>query len=107
MTSFWRTLVLILAGLGAAWAVTRIGGAPPTVWNTLDEAAPAATPEPAAAPAADQPAPTAEGAAPSQADIEAQIRQAEEALGERADPNQELPVDPLRADVAISLPSDI
>jgi hypothetical protein len=100
MTSFWRTLVLILAGFGAAWAVTRIGGTPPTVWNTLDEAAPAPTPEPAAAPAA-------EGAAPSQADIEAQIRRAEEALGERADPNQELPVDPLRADVAISLPSDI
>lgn len=89
MTSFWRTLVLILAGLGAAWAVTRVGGVPPTVWNTLDEAA------------------TGERAAPSQADIEAQIRQAEEALGERADPNQELPVDPLRADVAISLPSDI
>jgi hypothetical protein len=97
MTSFWRTLVLILAGLGAAWAVTRVGGVPPTVWNTLDDAAPAA----------DVPAAPAEGAAPTQADIEAQIRQAEEALGERADPNQELPVDPLRADVAISLPSDI
>lgn len=97
MTSFWRTLVLILAGLGAAWAVTRIGGVPPTVWNTLDETTPAA----------DLPAPPAEAAPPSQAEIEAQIRQAEEALGERADPNQELPVDPLRADVAISLPSDI
>jgi len=92
MTSFWRTLVLILAGLGAAWAVTRIGGVPPTVFNTLDETTPA---------------PPAETAAPSQADIEAEIRKAEEALGERADPNQELPVDPLRADVPISLPSDI
>jgi hypothetical protein len=91
MTSFWRTLVLILAGFGAAWAVTRVGGVPPTVFNTLDDETPAA----------DVPA------APSQADIEAQIRQAEEALGERADPDQELPVDPLRADVAISLPSDI
>ena len=91
MTSFWRTLVLILAGFGAAWAVTRLGGVPPTVFNTLDDETPAA----------DVPA------APSQADIEAQIRQAEEALGERADPDQELPVDPLRADVAISLPSDI
>ena len=91
MTSFWRTLVLMLAGFGAAWAVTRVGGVPPTVFNTLDDETPAA----------DVPA------APSQADIEAQIRQAEEALGERADPDQELPVDPLRADVAISLPSDI
>jgi hypothetical protein len=100
MTSLRRTLVLILAGLGAAWAVTRIGGVPPTVWNTLDEAAPAG-------PAAEPRPPPAEAAAPSQAEIEAQIRQAEEALGERADPNQELPVDPLRADVAISLPSDI
>ena len=86
MTSFWRTLVLILAGFGAAWAVTRLGGVPPTVFNTLDDTAPSA---------------------PSPADIAAQIRQAEEALGERADPDQELPVDPLRADVAISLPSDI
>ena len=91
MTSFWRTLVLMLAGFGAAWDVTRVGGVPPTVFNTLDDETPAA----------DVPA------APSQADIEAQIRQAEEALGERADPDQELPVDPLRADVAISLPSDI
>ena len=91
MTSFWRTLVLILAGFGAAWAVTRLGGVPPTVFNTLDDETPVA----------DVPA------APSQADIEAQIRQAEEALGGRADPDQELPVDPLRADVAISLPSDI
>jgi len=97
MTSFWRTLVLILAGLGTAWAVTRVGGVPPTVWNTLDDEAPAA----------EVPAAPAEVAAPTQADIEAQIRQAEEALGERADPNEELPVDPLRADVAISLPSDI
>jgi hypothetical protein len=47
------------------------------------------------------------GDAPTQTDIEAQIRSAEEALGDRADPNQELPVDPLRADVAIALPSDI
>jgi len=99
MTSFWRTLVLILAGLGGAWAVTRIGGTPPTVFNTLDEGTPAAVADPPPAPA--------EGAAPSQADIEAQIRAAEEALGDRADPNQELPVDPLRADLAISLPSDI
>ncbi|MEQ1801996.1 MAG: hypothetical protein ABL989_08755 [Gammaproteobacteria bacterium] len=98
MTSFWRTLVLILAGLGAAWAVTRVGGVPPTVFNSLDDTAPAAAGLP--------PAP-AEAAAPSQADIEAQIRQAEEALGDRADPNEELPVDPLRVDVAISLPSDI
>jgi hypothetical protein len=97
MTSFWRTLVVILAGLGAAWAVTRVGGVPPTVWNTLDDEAPAA----------DVPAAPADDEAPSQADIEAQIRQAEEALGDRADPNQELPVDPLRADVPISLPSDI
>lgn len=100
MTSFWRTLVLILAGLGAAWAVTRVGGVPPTVWNTLDETTPAV-------PAADPPPPPAEAAPPSQAEIEAQIREAEAALGEREDPNQELPVDPLRADVAISLPSDI
>jgi hypothetical protein len=97
MTSFWRTLVLILAGFGAAWAVTRLGGVPPTVFNTLDDAPSAADPPPA----------PAGGEAPSPADIEAQIRQAEEALGERADPDQELPVDPLRADVAISLPSDI
>ena len=91
MTSFWRTLVLMLAGFGAAWAVTRVGGVPPTVFNTLDDETPAA----------DVPA------APSQAEIDAQIREAEAALGERADPDQELPVDPLRADVAISLPSDI
>lgn len=92
MTAFWRILVLTVAGLGATWAVTRVGGGPPTVSSTLDDAAPSVP---------------AEGVAPSQADIEAQIRQAEEALGERADPNQELPVDPLRADVAIALPSDI
>ncbi len=83
MTTFWRTIVLVLIGLGAAWAVTQVGSGPPTVLNTLEESA------------------------PTQAEIEAQIRQAEEALGERANPNQELPVDPLRADVAISLPSDI
>lgn len=99
MTSFWRTLVLILAGLGATWAVTRVGGVPPTVWNTLDETTPAV-------PAADPPPPS-EAAPPSEAEIEAQIREAEAVLGEREDPNQELPVDPLRADVAISLPSDI
>ncbi len=97
MTTFWRTFILVVAGLGAAWAVTQIGGGPPTVLNTLEEPAPPATgPEPAPA-----------GDAPTQADIEAQIRQAEEALGDRANPNQELPVDPLRADVAIALPSDI
>jgi hypothetical protein len=95
MTTFWRALVLVLAGLGAAWAVTRIGGSPPTVFNTLDAAAPGA------------PGAPGEGDAPSQADIEAQIRRAEEALGDRADPDEELPVPPLRADVAISLPSDI
>lgn len=95
MTTFWRALVLVLAGLGAAWAVTRIGGSPPTVFNTLDAAAPGGDGAPV------------EGDAPSQADIEAQIRRAEEALGDRADPNEELPVEPLRADVAISLPSDI
>jgi hypothetical protein len=89
MTTFWRTFVLIMAGLGAAWAVTRVGSGPPTVFNTLDAPAPAT------------------GDAPTQADIDAQIRRAEEALGDRADPNQELPVDPLRADVAIALPSDI
>ncbi len=100
MKSFWRTLVLILAGFGAAWAVTRVGGVPPTVFNTLDDTTPAA-------PAADPLPPPAEAAPPSQAEIEAQIRQAEAALGEREDPDQELPVDPLRADVAISLPSDI
>ena len=44
---------------------------------------------------------------PTDAATEAAAEQAEAALGERADPNQELPVDPLRADVAISLPSDI
>jgi hypothetical protein len=89
MTSFWRLLVLLVAGLGATWAVTRVGDGPPTVFNTLDDAAPA------------------DEAAPGAAEVEAQIRAAEEALGERADPNQELPVDPLRADVAIALPSDI
>jgi hypothetical protein len=99
MTAYWRTLVLILAGLGTAWAVTRVGGVPPTVLNTLD--APAEPGGEVAPPAA------TEGAAPAQADIEAEIRRAEEALGDRADPNQELPVDPLRADVAIALPSDI
>lgn len=102
MTSFWRTLVLILAGAGAAWAVTRVGGVPPTVFNTLDDSAPAADAS-VGVPAAG----TGEGAAPTQEEIEAEIRRAEEALGDRADPNQELPVDPLRADVAISLPSDI
>ena len=94
MTTFWRTLLLIVSGLGATWAATRIGGAPPTVFNTLDEGTPVAAP-PAAA---DEPGP---------GDIETQIRKAEQALGDRADPEQELPVDPLRADVAISLPSDI
>lgn len=103
MTSFWRTLVLILAGVGAAWAVTRVGGVPPTVFNTLAESSPAAAAEQDPTPAP----PAGEAEPPSQAEIDAQIRQAEEALGERADPNQELPVDPLRADVAISLPSDI
>jgi hypothetical protein len=103
MTPLWRTLVLALAGLGAAWAVTRVGGGPPTVLNTLDETMPATE----AAPAGEVPPPAAEGAPPSQADVEAEIRRAEEALGDRADPDQELPVDPLRADVAISLPSDI
>lgn len=92
MTTFWRTFVLVLAGLGAAWAVTRVGSGPPTVFDSLDDTAPTA--------------PTS-GDAPSEADIEAQIRRAEEVLGDRANPNQELPVDPLRADVAIALPSDI
>ena len=95
MKTFWRTFVLVLAGLGAAWAVTQVGGGPPTVFNTLDPATPTT------------PAAPTEGDGPSEADIEAQIRRAEEALGDRADPNQELPVDPLRADVAIALPSDI
>ena len=95
MTRFWRACVVVVAGLGAAWAVTRIGSGPPTVFNTLDAAG------------AGEAGVPAEGDAPSQADIEAQIRSAEEALGDRADPNQELPVAPLRADVAISLPSDI
>ena len=99
MTTFWRTFILVVAGLGAAWAVTQIGSGPPTVLNTLEEPAPPA--------AAAEPPPAAAGDAPTQADIEAQIRQAEEALGDRANPNQELPVDPLRADVAIALPSDI
>ncbi len=84
MTTFWRTFILAVAGLGAAWAVSQVGSGPPTVRNNLDEAD-----------------------APAQEDIEAQIRRAEEALGDRDDPNQELPVDPLRADVAIALPSDI
>ena len=101
MTTFWRTFILVIAGLGAAWAVSGVGSGPPTVFNTLDAAAPTG------AGATDTgPVPTG-GDAPSQTDIEAQIRSAEEALGDRADPNQELPVDPLRADVAIALPSDI
>jgi hypothetical protein len=97
MTTFWRTFILVIAGLGAAWAVSGVGSGPPTVFNTLDEASPSA----------DLPAAPAPADAPTQEDIEAQIRSAEEALGDRADPNQELPVDPLRADVAIALPSDI
>jgi hypothetical protein len=117
MTSFWRTLVLVLAGLGATWAVTRVGDGPPTVFDRLDDAAPTAapaatppaSPTPGAAGPADGPVPPppADAAPPTDAEVEAQIRAAEEALGERADPNRELPVDPLRADVAISLPSDI
>ncbi len=99
MKNFWRTLVLILVGLGAGWAATRIGSGPPTVRNALDDTE--ATADAAVT------APPAEGNAPTDAEIEAQIRRAEEALGDRADPDQELPVDPLRADVAIALPSDI
>jgi hypothetical protein len=99
MTNFWRTLVLIIVGLGAGWAATRIGSGPPTVRNALDDTA-------ATSDAADT-APPAEAAAPTDAEVEAQIRRAEAALGDRADPDQELPVDPLRADVAIALPSDI
>jgi len=99
MKNFWRTLVLIIVGLGAGWAASRIGGGPPSIGSALDDTS---------APAdADAGAPPAEGAAPTDAEIEAQIRRAEEALGDRADPNEELPVDPLRADVAIALPSDI
>jgi len=99
MKSFWRTLVLILVGLGAGWAATRIGSGPPTLRNALDDTAGTAD--------AAISAPPADADAPTDAEVEAQIRRAEEALGERADPNEELPVDPLRADVAISLPSDI
>ena len=90
MTAFWRTFILALAGLSAAWAVTRVGDGPPTVMNTLDD-----------------PAPAGEAEAPTTEDVAAQIQQAEEALGNRVNPNEELPVDPLRADVAIALPSDI
>ncbi len=99
MKSFWRTLVLILVGLGAGWAATRIGSGPPTLRSALDDTAVTAD--------APVTAPPAEGTVPTDAEIEAQIRRAEEALGDRADPDQELPVDPLRADVAIALPSDI
>jgi len=101
MTTFWRTFILVIVGLGAAWAVSGVGSGPPTVMNTLDEASPSAD-----LPAAPPPAPAA-AEAPAQEDVEAQIRRAEEALGDRASPNQELPVEPLRADVAIALPSDI
>jgi hypothetical protein len=108
MTNFWRTLVLIVVGLGAGWAATRIGGGPPTVRNALDDTA--ATGDAAVTPPPEAPADAPPGAAndgPTAADVEAQIRRAEAALGDRADPDQELPVDPLRADVAIALPSDI
>lgn len=84
MTKLWRTLVLLVVGVGAAWAVTRIGSGPPAVYDALDDST-----------------------APTDAEIEAQIRRAEVALGDRADPNQELPVEPLRADIAIALPSDL
>jgi hypothetical protein len=99
MTNFWRTLLLIVVGLGAGWAATRIGGGPPTVRSALDDSDVAGDPAVTA--------PPAESDAPSAADIEAQIRRAEEVLGDRASPDKELPVDPLRADVAIPLPSDI
>jgi hypothetical protein len=99
MTNFWRTLVLLVVGLGAVWAATRIGSGPPTARNALDDTT--ATGDAAVT------APPAEADAPTEAEIEAQIRRAEVALGDRADPDQELPVDPLRADVAIALPSDI
>lgn len=99
MTNIWRTLLLVVVGLGAGWAASRIGSGPPSVISTIQESA--ATDDAQAAP------PSAEAPAPTDAEIEAQIRRAEEALGDRADPNQELPVDPLRADVAIALPSDI
>ena len=49
MTTFWRTFILVVAGLGAAWAVTQVGSGPPTVLNTLEEPAPAAAATPAAA----------------------------------------------------------
>ena len=96
MTAFWRTIILALAGLGAAWAVTRVGDGPPTVFNSLDDTAPSA-----------ESAPSADAKAPTEEDVATQIQRAEEALGNRVSPNEELPVDPLRADVAIALPSDI
>lgn len=99
MTAFWRTLVLILVGLGAGFAATRIGSGPPGAGNALDDTT--TTGDAAVT------VPPAEAAAPTAADVEAQIRRAEAVLGDRADPDQELPVDPLRADVAIALPSDI
>ena len=104
MKNLWRTLVLIVVGLGAGSAATRIGGGPPTVRNALDDSA--ATGDAAVTPPPKAP-PEAVNDAPTEAEIEAEIKRAEAALGDRADPDQELEVNPLKADVAISLPSDI
>ncbi|MEZ5566333.1 MAG: hypothetical protein R3F24_12910 [Gammaproteobacteria bacterium] len=104
ITTYWRTVILLVASLGAAWAVTQVGDGPPGI-------APQATDTDQPAPdqsESDQPeSGQAESPELDQAAVEEQIRRAETALGERADPDRELPVEPLRADVAIALPSDI
>jgi hypothetical protein len=109
MTSFLRAVILIIAGIGVTIAAIRIGGGPPSIRDALDgdeSAQDQTTPAPAEAPS---PAPDASASSepPTESEVEAELRRAEEAIAGKAKASEELPVKPLRADLPISLPSDI
>lgn len=93
-----RALILLLTAGGAALGAVQIGSGPPSVFTVL---AAEESPVPPTG-AADE-----AGAPPSDAEVEAELRRAEEALGGKSKASEELPVKPLRADLPISLPSDI
>jgi hypothetical protein len=91
--SSWKNnAALIALALASTWALGQVGPGPEPASGPQEP--PLQDPTPASVPA------------PTEAEIQTELKRAEAALDGKDDPDREAPVKPLRADVAIALPSD-
>jgi hypothetical protein len=113
VTRLWRALVLACLGFGMAWAATQVGDGPPSSGPVADSAeataAAAEAPPPAVAPDAGPPGATPDPGIQdlTTAEVDAELKNLEQALSGRPDPGERVADKPLPADLGVPLPSDI